>query len=106
MLLRENLIEGLPWHVTENRPGTRRRLGHQAFTQGRIFQLPQSTGAVRQLHNSAKEFDRRADDKIFVLRDARNTAAHGGGDKRITPGEALDFAEQATKLDNTLAFAL
>lgn len=36
------------------------------------------------------------------LRSARNAAAHGGGGNRITPGEALEFREQAEIVRNAL----
>jgi hypothetical protein len=41
-----------------------------------------------------------------TLRQARNVAAHSGGEKRITPGEALDYGEQADKVSGRLWFVV
>jgi hypothetical protein len=52
------------------------------------------------------EVDDRARDLFNTLRKARNLLAHDWGDRRLSPGEALDYREHSTRLMAWLSFVL
>ncbi|MBR0965116.1 hypothetical protein JQ554_09935 [Bradyrhizobium diazoefficiens] len=52
------------------------------------------------------EVDENARDLFVTLRSARNLAAHGSGDRRVSPGEALDYSEHSKRLMVALSFVL
>jgi hypothetical protein len=50
--------------------------------------------------------DGRTRDLFNTPRKARNVASHGGSNRRITPGEALDYNEHSLRLTSRLSFVL
>jgi hypothetical protein len=77
------------------------------FRIGETMGLPR-TNADRVMDElyERREVDESARDLFFTLRRARNLSAHGTGDGRVSPGEALDYSEHSKRLMASLSFVL
>jgi Domain of unknown function (DUF4145) len=60
---------------------------------------------IDELHRR-EMIDSATRDLFNTLREARNAAAHAGGNKRITPGEAVEYADHTDRLSSRLHHAL
>lgn len=77
------------------------------FTIGDLLDLRRTDAesVIRELYQR-EEIDGNTRDLFSTLRNARNVAAHGIGNRRISPGEALDYKEHSLKLTSRLSFIL
>ncbi|MEH2592224.1 hypothetical protein [Bradyrhizobium sp. AZCC 1721] len=68
----------------------------------------QRTSADRIMNElyERREVDENARDLFHTLRRARNLSAHGKGDRRVSPGEALDYRDHSGRLMTSLSFVL
>jgi hypothetical protein len=77
------------------------------FRIGDTLGIPR-TGADRIMNElyERREVDENARDLFHTLRRARNLSAHGTGDRRVSPGEALDYRDHSIRLMASLSFVL